>query len=156
MKKIIAITTAVVLFACLSTVSAHAGSARRHTIEGFMLGTGVAILSAAIINEINHDSKPYYTNHYARSDRNHHTGYANQHRDTHQHRYAHKNRHDGNFISTGPKGHWVIEKIWKQPVYKKKWNPGHYNRRGKWINGRYKKFLVKDGYWQKTKIWVRY
>ncbi|SDU03862.1 hypothetical protein [Desulfobacula phenolica] len=144
MKKIIGITTAVVLFACLSTVSAHAGSARRHTIEGIMLGTGVAILSAAIINEINHDSKPYYKNHYAKPVGNHHT------------KYAYQNRYDRNFRSHYKNGHWVIEKIWVQPVYEKKWNPGHYNRRGKWIKGRYENFLVKDGYWQKTKIWVRY
>lgn len=146
MKKIIAITTAALLFACLSTASAHAGDARRHTIEGFMLGTGVAILGTAIINEINKDSKPYYTNHYARPDRRHHTGY----------KYAHKNRHDRNFRSHGSRGHWVIEKIWIQPVYEKKWNPGHYNRRGKWINGRHKRFLIKDGCWQKKKVWVRY
>ena len=28
-------------------------------------------------------------------------------------------------------------KCWAAPRYERRWNPGHYNRRGQWINGRY-------------------
>ena len=55
MKQIITITTAVILLICFSTVQAHAD---RKTMEGFMLGTGVAILGAAIISGINNDRRP--------------------------------------------------------------------------------------------------
>ena len=138
MKKIIATTTAVLLLICFSTASAYAGAARRHTIEGFMLGTGVAILGAAIINEINKDSKPQYTQNNSRHDEYCYAGY----------RYGHNNRHHRS------RGHWEVERIWIDPVYEKKWNPGHYNRRGDWVSGRYEKFLVQDGYWQEEKVWV--
>ena len=138
MKKIIATTTAVLLLICFSTASAYAGAARRHTIEGFMLGTGVAILGAAIINEINKDSKPQYTQNHSRHGEYCYAG----------NRYGYNNRHHR------ARGHWEIERIWIDPVYEKKWNPGHYNRRGEWLSGRYEKFLVQDGYWQEEKVWV--
>ncbi|NOX35882.1 MAG: hypothetical protein GXP56_19500 [Deltaproteobacteria bacterium] len=137
MKKIIAITTTVILFVCLSTVSASAGAARRHTIEGFMLGTGVAILGAAIINGINKNSN---RENYR---------YAEIQRDHYNRRHARHRYHR-------PSGYWEIERIWVEPVYETKWNPAHYDRRGDWVSGRNEKFLVKDGYWQEEKVWVRY
>ena len=145
MKKITAITTAILLFVCFSTVSAHAGSARRHTVEGFMLGTGVAILSAAIINGIHHDSRVHDTNSYAGPGRRHPARYDDDCR----------GRNLIKFKSHGPRGHWEIEKIWMAPVYEKRWNPGHYNRKGIWVNGRNEKFLIKEGYYWKEKVWVR-
>jgi hypothetical protein len=132
MKKIIAITSAALLLICFSTASAHAGAARRHTIEGFMLGTGVAILGAAIINEMNKCPVPQYTR---RNEYHRYAGYS--------YRYHHR-----------PRGHWEVDKTWNEPVYEKKWNPGHYNHHGDWINGRYEKFMIKDGYWQEERVWV--
>ena len=145
MKKIITITTLVILLACFSTVSAHAGSARRHTLEGVMIGNGAAILGAAIISEIDRDSKPHYAENYGKPGKNHHAAY----------RYDQNKRGYKNFKHSRPRGHWIVEKIWIDPVYRTKWNPGHYNRKGKWVRGRYENFLVKKGYYQKEKMWVR-
>jgi len=50
----------IVLLFCFSTVSVQAGSARRHTIEGIIIGTGMVILGTAIINEM--DRGPIYQN----------------------------------------------------------------------------------------------
>ncbi|WP_300457559.1 hypothetical protein [Desulfobacula sp.] len=145
MKKITAITTAILLFGCFSTVSAHAGAARRHTVEGFMLGTGVAILSAAIINGIHRDSKRHYAESYARPARRHPARYDD----------GCRAQNHSKLKSHGPRGYWEIEKIWIAPVYKKKWNPGHYNRKGIWVSGRHEKFLIKQGYYREEKVWVR-
>lgn len=146
MKKIIAITTVVLLSVCLSTTSALAGAARRHTIEGFMIGTGVAILGSAIINGINRDSRPQYTQRYSRHGEYRHSGYRNRHRNNYPRRFRHQ-KHGG---------YWEVQRIWIDPVYEKKWNPGHYNRHGEWVNGRHEKFLIANGYWQKEKLWVRH
>ena len=142
MKKIIAITTVVLLSVCLSTTSALAGAARRHTIEGFMIGTGVAILGSAIINGINRDSRPQYTQSYSRHDEYRHSGYRNN--------YPRKYRHQNHG------GYWEVQRIWIDPVYEKKWNPGHYNSHGEWVDGRHEKFLIANGYWQEEKLWVHH
>jgi len=144
MKNVITITTAVLLLTSFSIVSAYAGAARRHTIEGFMLGTGVAILGAAIINEINNDSKPQYQRNHSRQGRYRHAGY----------RHSRNKRHHSKYKHHRPRGYWEIERVWIEPVYIKKWNPGHYNRRGKWISGRHEKFPVQKGYFQEKKVWV--
>jgi len=141
MQKTISIIAAVLILVCFSTVSAHAD---RKTMEGFMLGTGVAILGAAIIHGINKDSHPQYVSSY--STHNGHN-YA-------KHRYRHKNKHHRKYCHHRPRGHWEIEKRWIEPVYETKWNPGHYNRRGEWIDGRYEKFIVTRGCWQEDKVWV--
>ncbi|MCD4721134.1 MAG: hypothetical protein K8S13_14940 [Desulfobacula sp.] len=141
MKQIITITTAVLLLICFSTVSAHAD---RKTMEGFMLGTGVAILGAAIINGINNDSRFQYSPNYSRHHRHHYAGY----------RQGYKNRYHRKCKPHRSRGYWEVERIWIKPVYKKKWNPGHYNRRGNWISGRHEKFIVQDGYFQEEKVWV--
>ena len=143
MKKIIAITTSVLLLICFYTVSAHAD---RKTMEGFMLGTGIAILGAAIYNGIHNDSTPQYTQNIARPDAYRHAGY----------RYVLNNKHHIKYRHIGPGGYWKVERIWIDPVYEKKWNPGHYNRRGEWVSGRHENFLVQNGYWHKEKVWVRY
>jgi len=145
MKKIITITTAVILLVCFSNGSAHAGSARRHTLEGVMIGAGATILGAAIISELHRNSRPYYVEKHYQPNKKHHAAY----------RYDHHKTHHKKFKPHRPRGHWEIEKIWIAPVYKTKWNPGHYNRRGKWVCGRYNNFLVKKGYYQKERVWVR-
>ncbi|WP_457551380.1 hypothetical protein [Desulfobacula sp.] len=139
MKKIIAITTSVLLLICFSTISAHAD---RKTVEGFIIGTGVAILGTALINGINKDFSPQYSRHHHRQDTSRHAG----------DRYA--NRGHNRYLGPGPRGHWEIEEIWITPIYEKKWNPAHYNRRGEWVSGRHETFLVQDGYWQGKKMWV--
>jgi hypothetical protein len=143
MQKTISIVTATLTLILFSTVSsAHAD---RKTMEGFIIGTGVAMLGAAIINGMNNNADVAYTPHHSKQ---HDYNYNGQ-------RYKSKNRSHRQHYKGRHRGHWEIEKIWIEPVYETKWNPGHYNRRGKWINGRHEKFLVAKGWWQESKVWVR-
>lgn len=145
MKKTIATITAVFLVIVLSSVPARAD---RKTMEGFLIGTGVAILGTAIFNEIHkdkHNSVQYQTTY-------------NNHKPYYYSKYDHRDRHRPykKYKKHRPRGHWEVERVWIEPVYEKKWNPGHYNRRGKWVSGRYERFLVCEGYWKQEKVWVRY
>ena len=137
MKHVISIMTAIVLFICLSTAPAHAD---RKTREGVLLGIGAAVLGTAIYQGLKQPSR-------YRESRRYHVPPAyergSQCRDTRRH-------------TRGPAGHWEIERIWVEPVYETRWNPGHYNRKGYWVNGRHEKFRVQDGYWEKRRVWVRY
>ena len=124
MKKII-ITTIITLFIfSICSSPAFAGSRGRNFARGVIVGTTAAIIGAAIISEINHH------NTVVLAGRNH--------------QY---NRHPH-------RGHWRYEKVWMPPVYEKRWNPGHYNPRGHWVNGGYQRFIIKDGFWKKTRVWV--
>ncbi len=147
MKKIIAITTGVLMImGIVSVTSANAGAARRHTIEGFVLGTGVALLGTAIIRGMNKEATPshVYTRHYPDRYKEHtYRGHKRYHKHKHHRKYARRTR-----------GHWETDRIWIDPVYEKKWNPGHYNRKGEWVSGRYEKFMIEQGYWSKKKVWV--
>jgi len=132
MKKLISIAIASLLIIGASSSFAQAGAARRHTIEGFLLGTGVTLLGSAIVNGLNRPD-PIRINNGHRHD---------------EYRYPkHKKRHR--------RGRWEIQKIWVDPVYETRWNPGHYNKRGKWRFGRHQEFCVADGYWKKERVWVR-
>lgn len=130
MKKTISIAAASFLILGLSTSFAQAGAARRHTIEGFLLGTGVTLLGTAIVQSMNRpapvriDTSPPH----------------------HEYRHTAKKYR---------KGHLEVRKIWVDPVYETRWNPGHYNKRGHWVSGRHQEFLVAEGYWEKVRVWVR-
>ncbi len=147
MKKIIATIMIVLSVLCFSTVSAHAD---RKTMEGFMLGTGVAILGAAIYNGIHHGSNVQYIPQKTR-----HNDYSHR-RYNSDHRYKYKNKHHRKYSRHNQRGHWEVRKEWINPLYENRWNPGHYTRKGRWISGRNINILVRQGYWQENKIWVRY
>ena len=136
MKRISTLTLTLVIIICFSTVSANAGPARRHTIEGFVLGTGVALIGSAIIHGMNKEKQcvPNYPRHKRQANNRHEKRYAR---------------------SNGPRGHWKIQKIWVADRTQKRWNPGHYTPRGNWVDGRYQRVRVKDGHWQTQKVWVR-
>lgn len=148
MNKVITVVTSVLFLVCFSSVPAQAD---RKTMEGFMLGTGVAILGAAIINGMNDDDHPRYSRHhsphprayieYRHGDRDwgHHRGYRRHHNWNHHYR---------------PDGRWEIVRIWVAPVYEKVWNPAHYDERGVWIEGRYEDIRVSEGYYQERRVWV--
>ena len=53
-------------------------------------------------------------------------------------------------------GHWDTQKKWVPAQYKKVWNPGHYDRRGRWVRGHWTQLLIKPGYWVEEKVWVSY
>lgn len=132
MKRFTIIALAII---CLIWVpAAQAGAARRHTIEGFMLGTGAAILGTIIYNGMNREPERVVRRH----------GPPTRHA---PYRSCQKG-------SARPGGHWEMHRVWVNPVYQETWNPGHYNRRGRWIHGRQERFLVREGYWQERKIWV--
>ncbi len=141
MQKLISIFTAILILTVISTTSAHAD---RKTMERIMFGTGAAILGAAIIHGIHNTPEPRYISNRPWNDNQHYDRYRYKHKKKHHKRYS-KNRH---------RGHWETQKTWIEPVYETRWNPGHYNRRGKWINGRYEKFIVTRGCWQEDKVWV--
>lgn len=144
MKKLIAITTSVLVFTFFPTVSAHAD---KKTVEGFMLGTGIAILGAAFYSAIHNDSTPQqYSQNRAQPNKYRNAGY----------RYGRKQRNHRKARHQVSRGYWEIERIWIDPVYEKKWNPGHYNRKGDWVTGRHEKFLISNGFLKKEKIWVWY
>jgi hypothetical protein len=52
------------------------------------------------------------------------------------------------------RGHWEVQKTWVPPVYKKVWNPGHYNRKGRWVPGEWIKIESEPGRWVKERVWV--
>ncbi|MFH2091121.1 MAG: hypothetical protein ABIJ31_02050 [Pseudomonadota bacterium] len=144
MKKTIATITAVFIAIVFSSVPAHAD---RKTMEGFLLGTGVAILGTAIIQGMNKDSNtPQHQSSYSHDRKNNHADFE----------YRGKRRTPARYYSRGPVGHWEIERIWIEPVYETKWNPGHYNQHGEWVNGRHEQFEIFKGYWQEEKRWVRH
>lgn len=149
MKKTIAAVITVFLALVFSSTPAHAD---RKTMEGFLLGTGVTILGTAIIKEMQRDNKPVYQEKKPRRDYRDHCAYRKGYRHGYKDRAHRKHRH----YKKHRRGHWEVERIWIEPVYERKWNPGHYNRRGKWVSGRYEKFLVARGYWKEEKTWVRH
>lgn len=53
-----------------------------------------------------------------------------------------------------PAGHWEIQQAWVPPVYEKTWNPGHYDRRGRWIPGQWIQIQTQSGYWTENRVWV--
>ncbi len=148
MKKITALTLTLILIACFSTPSADAGAARRHTIEGFILGTGAVIIGTAIIHGLNKDQQPSLNRQPSRKYKPSHN-YSRQRK--HQ-SYRHHRRYAKH--SAPPRGHWKIREVWIADKYKERWNPGHYNPRGTWVEGRYTDFLVRKGHWQTQKIWI--
>ncbi|WDP89646.1 MAG: hypothetical protein HUN04_07895 [Desulfobacter sp.] len=131
MKKQIAIVAAAFLIIGLSTASAQAGAARRHTIEGILIGTGITLLGTAIANSISHPAPERTIVHHRYDAR-----YAPHHK---KHR----------------RGHWEICRIWVKPVYTTSWHPGHYNKRGRWTPGRHQRRLAKKGHWERKRVWVR-
>ena len=149
MKKIITLIF-ITIFGLITAIdSVHAGSRHRvhrgsnGLVEGIIIGTGVTILGAAIISEINSQSKhhnppPVYErrDNYDRYDR----------RGSHD-RYDRHDRRD--------RGYWSFDKVWVPPVYRQKWYPGHYSRRGHWIPGGYDRLIVREGYWETKRVWVR-
>ncbi len=129
MKKIIttAIITLFIFSICLSP--AFAGSRGRNFARGVIVGTTAAIIGAAIISEINHHNTVVLGGRHHEYNRHPHRG--------HPHR-----------------GYWRYEKVWMPPIYEKRWNPGHYNPRGHWVNGSYQRVVIRDEFWKKKRVWV--
>jgi hypothetical protein len=132
MKKAISLMTAAVLSLMILAPPADAGNKQRSRWEGVAIGLGAAVLGSALLGHHNRpvaSAPPAYTPPPEPAYRHSHRG--------HRHR-----------------GHWEIRKTWMAPVYERVWNPGHYNRKGRWVPGGYIRIEVESGYWQKQKVWV--
>lgn len=134
MKKGIATTIIALICVSLSLNTAWAGSAKHDVAKGIILGAGAALLGAAVINEMNGN---WNTGAY---DRRH---YAPPPRYPAPPAYY---RH----VPRPPDCR--IEQVWIQPEYVDQWVPGHYNGRGRWIQGHYERLMVKKGYWTSQRI----
>jgi hypothetical protein len=129
MKKIATMVVIATLCLVLITSAAYAGSSRRHRLEGVAIGIGAVLLGKAIIDSA--------AAHHSREVIHHHTVI---HRDPpRRHRV---------------RGHWEIKQVWVPPVYKEVWKPGHYNRRGHWVEGKWVTRIKRYGYWKEKEVWV--
>lgn len=135
--KQIALLTLMSLF-CFSTLPAQAGPARRHTLEGIAIGTGIALMGTALVQGLTRERAPSCERR-GNYPRHREPGYGPPHR---------------SYANHAPRGHWELQKVWIADEYERRWNPGHYNRRGHWVEGCYEKFLVNPGYWQAERVWV--
>ena len=117
------------LILTLTANSAFAGGRHKERWEGIAIGLGAAILGSAILSSNNHSS-----------DR------VPERCPLPAPVYKRHNTHH--------KGYWEVRAEWIPPIHKKVWNPGHYNRKGKWIEGAWIEIMVKPGYWTERKVWV--
>jgi hypothetical protein len=132
-RKIIAVICAAVLGTVIAVSPSWAGSKQRHRWEGVAIGIGAAILGKAILDT-------YHHNYHATGP---HAGPAIVEHHYHQ-------------APPEPAGYWETRKEWIPPVYTKKWNPGHHNRHGHWVEGHWLRIEVQPGYWEYQKVWVPY
>lgn len=132
-KKSFIITVLVFIFCFVFMVnSAMAGSKQRERWKGVAIGVGAAIIGSAILNS--------------------------------QKQYAYETpciysepgpqRHQA--PGRAGRGHWETRKEWVPPVYENVWNPGHYDKRGRWVEGHWIKIVDRPGYWIERRMWVAY
>lgn len=127
-KLIILILVSVFTITIL-TPTAYAGNTQKHRWEGVAIGIGVALLGSAFIKQNRHYSRPAPEPVYKR-------------RSAPAPGYSHH------------RGHWEVRKEWIPPVYKKVWNPGHYNKKGRWVEGHWIEIVNQAGCWEETRVWV--
>jgi hypothetical protein len=130
-KKILMGLTVVFTATVLISAPAVAGSKQRHRWEGVAIGVGAAILGHAIYQAHKDPSPPRVV--YADPEPT-----PRYHHPRPQHR----------------RGHWEWRKTWVPSTYEKTWNPGHYNRKGHWVRGRWIEVKTSEGYWSKERVWV--
>lgn len=139
--------TAILLLTLFGTPAA-AGSRERGRFEGFALGFGAALLGHTLLHHHHApghykapvDRHPPQRKHFDHRRHGYHKPPADRHPP--RHRYRHRS------------GHWELQRIWVPPAFKKVWNPGHYNRRGRWIPGHWTKVPISEGHWKKERVWV--
>lgn len=130
-KLLICLVVAVIGIALVSS-SALAGSRQRHRWEGVAIGVGAAILGHAIYQAHRAEQRPQVVYVEPAPARHYRHGHAPGHR----------------------RGHWKLQKTWVPPVFEKVWNPGHYNRKGRWIPGHWLKVQSSEGHWSKERVWI--
>ncbi len=149
MKKTLNIFLIAALLIPFTFSPASAGPRNNHLLETVIIGTGVAILGTALIYEVHHNNREndYAHNNYNSRKHPKHPGWQKP-------RPIHP-RKDHALNSYKARGGWVIEKVWITPIYENIWVPGHHKKHGRWIKGRYRQVIVRKGYWEKRRVWVR-
>lgn len=109
-------------------VDSWAGSPQSHRWEGVAIGVGAAIIGSALIKACQNSQQAAYDP-YPVSARPHRRPPV-------------------------PSGYWESRPVWVPPIYEKRWNPGHYNRHGRWVQGRWIQIETEPGYWTEQKVWV--
>ncbi len=133
MKSKLSVATLVILLAFAISVpsSALAGSPQRHRWEGVAIGVGAAILGKVLFD----------------AHQNYSPGYAPAPRPTVVENHYYQS-------PPPPAGHWETRREWVPPSYEKVWNPGHYDRRGRWVEGHWMRLESSPGYWAEKEVWV--
>ena len=131
-KNLFIILTTLILCLSFMKPSAWAGNVQRNRWEGVAIGIGAAILGSALINHYRYTVPTQST--------------VNQHHPP--------TPHYDNRYRKKPSGHWEVRKVWVPSTYKRVWNPGHYDRYGRWVSGRWMKIEKNPGYWTKERVWV--
>ena len=161
MKKTFNIFLAAVLLISFSFSQASASSGEKHILETVIIGTGVALLGTALIHHAgNHKKNKHYSHNYNnyKQPPAHYlpTRKYNLHRrGTKHHGQPHPYARQQAFQPHKIQGNWIIKKIWISPKYEKRWIPGHFNKRNRWIKGKNALVMVKNGYWEKKRVWLR-
>jgi len=132
-KSLIIICIAVIVSISIAASSARAGNVQRNRWEGVAIGVGATILGKVILDQYRDRRNPAVIVRHA-------PPYKPKH---HKYRRPRKVR-----------GHWEIRKEWVAPAYKRVWNPGHYNRKGRWVPGRWIEIETEPGYWAERRVWV--
>jgi hypothetical protein len=132
-RKVLAGICVAVLGITVAVSPSWAGSKQKHRWEGVAIGIGAAILGKAIIDSYYQQTAP---SPYSES-------YVIEHHHYHQ-------------PPPKPAGYWETQKEWIPPAYEKRWNPGHYNRHGRWEKGSWIRVEVEPGHWEYKKVWVPY
>jgi len=130
-KNIIIILLAVTLSLCLAAPPAWAGNVQRNRWEGVAIGIGASVLGHALFSNYFHRQAAPEVVYRHPSPRRHKPYY---------HRKA--------------RAYWEIRKEWVPPTYERVWNPGHYNRRGHWVEGRWMEIEKEPGYWIEKRVRV--
>lgn len=126
------VLSALIFSLCLvfTVNSAMAGSKQHERWKGVAIGVGAAILGSVILNSQKQQScEPARV--YDRPVIQHRKGPAQK----------------------GP-GRWEIKREWVPASFKKVWNPGHYDSRGRWVKGSWIKVVDRPGYWTERRVWI--
>ena len=128
LKKTISIVLIAALTIFTFSAAASAGSPQSHRWEGVAIGIGAVILGKALIDSI-------------------HNNQARAYGPAPQPAYYQPEPEP-------PAGHWETRRQWVPAEYKKVWNPGHYNRHNRWVQGRWIRVEAQPGYWVEKEVWI--
>ena len=118
--------------------TAWAGNVQRNRWEGVALGVAATLLGQALLDH-------HRVVHYGSATVPRTVGPSRGHHDDRSPAIGHRSpKHSG-------KRHY--QKVWVPPVYKRVWNPGHYNHRGRWLPGHWTQTQIQPGHWRRKPVW---